>query len=142
MNNKDILKILKNKLDLHGEGDIVIISKKGELDNPKAPKIKIKVTEDEFDTLAKEFHDSEIQLEAFEEQMDFLAKDEQEAIEGYEEVIGVVEDEHVKEQLEKILVEEKVHLAFLEQVKQDPSVNYEEPLPEQAVETLDLEWME
>ena len=82
------------------------------------------------------------ELKTFDEQMDFLAKDEQEAIEGYEKVIAIVVDEHVKEQLTKILVEEKAHKAFLEQVKLDKSIEYTEPLPEQAEETIDLEWME
>jgi len=56
--------------------------------------------------------------------MDFLAADEQEAIDGYEKVLALVEDEHVKEQLEKILVEEKAHKEFLEKVKEDKSLEY------------------
>lgn len=66
----------------------------------------------------------EPKLETFDEQMDFLAKDEQEAIDGYEKVLALVEDEHVKEQLEKILVEEKAHKEFLEKVKEDKSLEY------------------
>lgn len=66
----------------------------------------------------------EPKLETFDEQMDFLAADEQEAIDGYDKVIALVEDEHVKEQLKKILVEEKAHKEFLEKVKEDKTLEY------------------
>ena len=85
----------------------------------------------------------EPKLETFDEQMDFLAKDEQEAIDGYERVLALVEDEHVKEQLEKILVEEKAHKEFLEKVKEDKSLEYsheeheEEVEKEEEVEVID-----
>ena len=70
----------------------------------------------------------EDKLETFDDKMDFLAKDEDEAIEGYEEVIPEVEDEHVKDQLEKIKTEEEAHKEYLEKVKEDPSIDYVEPL--------------
>lgn len=81
---------------------------------------------------------------SFKERLDFLAKDEQEAIEGYEEIIALEEDENVKRQLEKILVEEKAHKAYLEKAKEDPSAIYEEPLPpDQEIDfAIDPEWME
>lgn len=60
----------------------------------------------------------------FEEQMDFLAADEDEAISGYEKIIAECEDEHVKEQLEKILIEERAHKEFVEKVKTDRSLEY------------------
>lgn len=84
----------------------------------------------------------EPKLETFDEQMDFLAADEQEAIEGYEKVINLVEDEHVKEQLNKILVEEKAHKDFLEKVKKDKELKYTEPLEseESKEESLNEEW--
>lgn len=66
----------------------------------------------------------EPRLETFDEQMDFLAKDEQEAIDGYEKVLALVDDEHVKEQLNKILEEERAHKEFLEAVKSDKSLVY------------------
>ena len=66
----------------------------------------------------------EPKLETFDEQMNFLASDEQEAIDGYEKVLELVEDENVKEQLEKILEEEKAHKEFLEKVKTDASLTY------------------
>ena len=73
----------------------------------------------------------------FEEQMDFLAADEDEAIAGYEKIIALVEDEHIKEQLKKILVEEKAHKKFLVAVKKDPTLEYsheEEEVKEKEVE--------
>ena len=69
----------------------------------------------------------EPKLETFEEQMDFLAADEQEAIDGYDKVLALVKDEHVKEQLEHIKEEEVAHKEFLEAVKEDPSLVYEDP---------------
>ena len=75
----------------------------------------------------------EPKLETFDEQMDFLAKDEQEAIDGYEKVLALVEDEHVKEQLEKILEEERAHKEFLEAVKKDKSLEYSHEEHEEEV---------
>lgn len=70
----------------------------------------------------------------FEDQMDYLAKDEDEAIEGYEKVIDKVEDEHVAAELEKIKTEEEAHKDFLEVVKEDPTAEYVEPLETEEVE--------
>jgi len=102
-----------------------------------------KEMDDVFDKsleMAKEF-DEEPKLETFDEQMDFLAKDEQEAIDGYEKVIALVEDSHVKEQLEKILVEEKAHKEFLEKVKEDKSLEYshEEHEEEKVEEPVEVD---
>lgn len=72
--------------------------------------------------------------ETFEEQMDFLAADEQEAIDGYDKIIALVEDEHVKAQLEKIKTEEIAHKEFLEKVKEDRGLEYTEPLEPEKVE--------
>ena len=63
---------------------------------------------------------------SYEEKMDFLAGDEQEAIDGYDEVIDTIEDEHVKDQLEHIKEEEIAHKEFLDAVKEDPTITYEE----------------
>lgn len=67
----------------------------------------------------------------FEEKMDFLAADEQEAIEGYQKIIATIDDEHVKEQLNKIMIEEKAHKEYLEKVKEDQSIDYTEPLEDE-----------
>ena len=66
----------------------------------------------------------EPKLETFDEQMDFLAKDEQEAIDGYEKVLELVDDDFVKEQLTKILEEERAHKEYLEKVKEDKTLEY------------------
>lgn len=89
----------------------------------------------------KESKEEEPKLESFEEQMDFLSADEQEAIDGYEKVLGLVEDEHVKDQLNKILEEERAHKEFLEAVKADPSLEYshEHTEEEPAEEIVDIE---
>ena len=70
----------------------------------------------------------------FEDQMDYLAKDEDEAIEGYEKVIDKVEDERIAAELEKIKTEEEAHKDFLETVKEDPTAEYVEPLSTEEVE--------
>ena len=63
---------------------------------------------------------------SYEEKMDFLADDEEEAIDGYDEVIDTIEDEHVKDQLEHIRDEEIAHKEFLDAAKEDSSVSYED----------------
>lgn len=66
-------------------------------------------------------------LETFDDKMDFLAGDEEEAIDGYDEIIPEVEDEHIKDQLTHIRDEEKAHKKYLNDVKEDPSIDYEDP---------------
>lgn len=55
-NSGTALDVFKNKLDVHGEGNVVIISEKGQLDNPDSPKLKINVTDEEIALLEPEFH--------------------------------------------------------------------------------------
>jgi len=102
------------------------------------------VNELEVDDLADEVAAAEVVIpddvipETFEEQMDYLAADEQEAIDGYDKIIALVEDEHVKAQLEKIKTEEIAHKEFLEKVKSDKSLEYTEPLePEEVKEDIE-----
>lgn len=73
----------------------------------------------------------EPELDTLDKQMDFLVKDEDEAIKGYEKVLPLLDDDHIKEQLEKILEEEKAHKEFLEKVKTDHELVYKEPLKEE-----------
>ena len=80
--------------------------------------------EKEVEVEVEEPKADEPKLETFDEQMDFLAKDEQEAIDGYDKVLALVDDEHVKEQLEHIREEEIAHKEFLEAVKEDKSLVY------------------
>ena len=75
----------------------------------------------------------------FEEKVDFLLADEQEAIDGYEKIIATIDDEHVKEQLNKIMIEEKAHKEYLEKVKEDQSIDYTEPLEDEENETEEID---
>lgn len=64
------------------------------------------------------------------EKLEFLAKDEEEAIEGYDKVINELDEEEDKElleQLKKIRDEEQAHLDFLLKTKEDPEAKYEDP---------------
>lgn len=56
-NAEEAVKVLKNKVDIHSEEDSVVISEKGQLNNPEAPKIEVEASEEELDVLAKEFSD-------------------------------------------------------------------------------------
>ena len=64
------------------------------------------------------------------DKLDFLAKDEEEAIEGYDKVIEELDEEEDKDlivQLKKIRDEEQAHLDFLLKAKDDPDAEYEDP---------------
>lgn len=86
-----------------------------------------------------EAKDKEEKPKTFEESIDFLVADEEEAIEGYTKVIAEIEDENVKEQLNKILIEEEAHKAFLSAVKEDKTLEYshEESSDEESDEETD-----
>ena len=67
--------------------------------------------------------------------LDFLAKDEEEAIEGYDKVIEELDEEEDKDlivQLKKIRDEEQAHLDFLNKAKEDPDAEYEDPSDESS----------
>ena len=71
--------------------------------------------------------------EKLKEKLDFLAKDEEEAIEGYDKVIEELDEEEDKDlivQLKKIRDEEQAHLDFLNKAKEDPDAEYEDPSDE------------
>jgi len=62
--------------------------------------------------------------------LEFLAKDEEEAIEGYDKVIDELDEEENKDlivQLKKIRDEEQAHLDFLLKAKEDPDAKYVDP---------------
>lgn len=80
--------------------------------------------------LVEELKDEDIPTD-FEDQMDVLAADEDEAIDTYDKVIDKVEDEHVQGELKKIETEEQAHKDYLEKVKEDPTIDYEEPLTDE-----------
>jgi len=67
-------------------------------------------------------------LDTFNDKMNFLAKDEDEAIDGYKKVIKTIDDKNVKTQLKKIETEEKAHKDYLERVKKNKNTKYTEPL--------------
>lgn len=96
--------------------------------------------------VTKETTDIDVNSDIFKDKMDFLAKDEQEAIDGYDEVLDTLGDEtsdFVKDQLKKIKTEEEAHKDYLEKVQEDPSIEYTEPLEaeepaEEAPETISI----
>lgn len=80
--------------------------------------------------------------ETFEGKIDFLAADEEEAIEGYDKVLLALDgDEYVnvRKQLEIIRDEEVAHKEFLEKVKTDLDTIYVDPNEDKEEEIVDLE---
>lgn len=73
----------------------------------------------------------ETKKKSFDEWMDFLAKDEEDAIKGYDEVIESLDDEGVIEQLKKIREEEENHLRFLREVKENHELKYVDEKPKE-----------
>ena len=63
----------------------------------------------------------------YKEKLEFLAKDEEEAIEGYDKIIEELGDNPVVEQLKRIRDEEKAHLDFLRKAQDDENAKYEDP---------------
>ena len=118
-NDQELLNALRDVVKSKNEcvDDVRFMSE--DLFNPEEP---------EKEEVSKE--DSK-EPETFEEKMDFLAADEQEAIDGYEKIIATIDDEHVKEQLNKIMIEEKAHKEYLEKVKEDQTIEYTEPLEDE-----------
>ena len=62
-----------------------------------------------------------------EEELEKDAKDEQEAIEGYDKTLEHVKDKNTREQLEKIKKEEIAHKRYLEEAKKNPQAKYHDP---------------
>ena len=101
-----------------------------QLDMMEAIKYLKEEAEEDIEIVDKEeiVDDEDQKFESFDEMMDFLAKDEQEAIDGYDLVLAQIDDEFVKEQLTKIRIEEVAHKEYLEKVKKDRKLEYTEPL--------------
>ena len=79
--------------------------------------------------------------ETFEGKIDFLAADEEEAIEGYDKVLLALTDkkyEHIRKQLEIIRDEEVAHKEFLEKAINDLKAIYVDP-SENRDDVVDLE---
>ena len=83
----------------------------------------------------------EPKLETFEEKIDFLVKDEDEAIAGYDKIIAMLGDGDANanaiEQLTHIKEEEIAHKDFLEVLKKDPSAIYNHEDEEEPIENDD-----
>ena len=87
--------ILKTKLDIHGDGDKIIIAEKDQLDNEEAPKIEFTVSEEEFDTLAKDFHEDD----ETEEEAEAIEKAEDSSTDEVDEVTEIDDEEEVTESI-------------------------------------------
>ena len=70
------------------------------------------------------------------ELLDFLAKDEEEAIKGYDKVIEKLGDSPIVEQLKRIRDEEIAHLDFLRKAKENPNLEYIDPSEEEEASKL------
>lgn len=83
-----------------------------------------------IDTVTEAKEDDTEVPDDFEGQMDFLADDEEEAIDGYDKVISKV-DGNAKKQLTHIKDEEEAHKEFLGKLKDDPEAVYDHPEDEE-----------
>ena len=94
----------------------------------------------DFDDVEDEEESEEKQEEvkeepkSYEELIDFLIADEDEAIKGYDKVLAQLDDKHVIEELNKVRTEEVAHKEFLEKIKEDKTAIYVEPLEPEEVE--------
>lgn len=80
--------------------------------------------------------------ETFEGKIDFLAADEEEAIEGYDKVLLSLDGKkysNVRKQLEIIRDEEVAHKEFLEKVKSDLGTVYVDPNEDKGEEIVDID---
>ena len=80
--------------------------------------------------------------ETFEGKIDFLAADEEEAIEGYDKVLLALDGDkysNVRKQLEIIRDEEVAHKEFLEKVKSDLGTVYVDPSEDKEEEIVDID---
>ena len=81
-------------------------------------------------------------MDKFNELMQFLAKDEEEAIKGYDDVIAQIDDDFVIEQLKKIKEEEENHLNFLKEVQKNRKLKYVDEHDDEAERASKLYNME
>ena len=130
----DKLKDMKNE-ERSKELSLEKLSKnsKGDKTEMKEPKLFEKTGDADLD---------ETLPESFEGKIDFLAADEEEAIEGYDKVILALSDEkyeNVRKQLEIIRDEEVAHKEFLEKVKEDLEAVYVDPSEAEEGDVIDLD---
>ena len=153
---KTPLDVIKDKVDIHGKEDTIVIAEKGQLDNPEAPKIEVKVSEEEKEILEPEFHEEEPAEENPEEEQEELnesAKESdlskklkehndyietlQDEIKEEEEAVKVAKNEFIKKLHENNLASLKAALdkAIPEEVKAEEAID-DLPTPEEAAEEL------
>ena len=68
-----------------------------------------------------------IRTPELEEELEKDAKDEQEAIEGYDKTLKETKDANTRKQLKKIRKEEIAHKKYLEEAKKNPNAKYHDP---------------
>ena len=153
---KTPLDVIKDKVDIHGKEDTIVIAEKGQLDNPDAPKIEVAVSEEEKEILEPEFHEEEPAEENPEEEQEELnesAKESdlskklkehndyietlQDEIKKEEEAVKVAKNEFIKKLHENNLASLKAALdkAIPEEVKAEEAID-DLPTPEEAAEEL------
>lgn len=153
---KTPLDVIKDKVDIHDKEDTIVIAEKGQLDNPEAPKIEVKVSEEEKEILEPEFHEEEPEEENVEEEQEELnesAKESdlskklkehndyietlQDEIKKEEEAVKVAKNEFIKKLHENNLASLKAALdkAIPEEVKAEEAID-DLPTPEEAAEEL------
>ena len=148
---KTPLDVIKDKVDIHGKEDTIVIAEKGQLDNPEAPKIEVAVSEEEKEILEPEFHEEEPEEE--QEELNESAKESdlskklkehndyietlQDEIKKEEEAIKVAKNEFIKKLHENNLASLKAALdkAIPEEVKAEEAID-DLPTPEEAAEEL------
>ena len=148
---KTPLDVIKDKVDIHGKEDTIVIAEKGQLDNPEAPKIEVAVSEEEKEILEPEFHEEEPEEE--QEELNESAKESdlskklkehndyietlQDEIKKEEEAVKVAKNEFIKKLHENNLASLKAALdkAIPEEVKAEEAID-DLPTPEEAAEEL------
>ena len=134
-----------------------MIAEKGQLDNPEAPKIEVKVSEEEKEILEPEFHEEEPteeeHVEEEQEELNESAKESdlskklkehndyietlQDEIKKEEEAVKIAKNEFIKKLHENNLASLKAALdkAIPEEVKAEEAID-DLPTPEEAAEEL------
>lgn len=125
----DIIAYIKNK-NIKNEGQLEGILSCFNFDGDTMPQLKDESLKEDA---------KEPKLETFEEKIDFLVKDEDEAIDGYDKIIAMLGDDDANaiEQLNHIKEEEVAHKDFLEVLKKDPSAIYNHEDEEEPIENDD-----
>ena len=144
---KTPLDVIKDKVDIHGKEDTIVIAEKGQLDNPEAPKIEVAVSEEEKEILEPEFHEEEQEelnestkesdlSKKLKEHNDYI-ETLQDEIKKEEEAIKVAKNEFIKKLHENNLASLKAALdkAIPEEVKAEEAID-DLPTPEEAAEEL------